>query len=125
MYNHNFYFTGLSPTSSKLPLGKLSDKINETYGSYENFKTKFKAAALGVFGSGYAWLVADYDKNLKILTTADQDTPIVQNVFPILSIDVWEHAYYLKHYNLRADYIDDWFGVVNLGLASAIYNNMM
>ena len=80
---------------------------------YEKFKEEFTGAALSVFGSGYAWLVIDPQGKLKIVTTANQDTPLAGNLAPVLVIDVWEHAYYLKHFNVRADYIKDWFEVVN------------
>ena len=98
--------------------------MNSCFGSFEAFKDKFKAAALSVFGSGYAWLVSDRGR-LKIITTPNQNTPIALGVNPLLCIDVWEHAYYLKHYNLRADYIDDWFNVVNWEKAEELYKNCM
>ncbi len=114
VYNHRFYFNGLTPAANaKAPSGMLLDDIIRTYGSYDAFKAAFKAAALSVFGSGYAWLVVDGSGDLKIITTANQDTPLPYNLCPILNIDVWEHAYYLKHYNMRANYIDDWFNVVD------------
>lgn len=86
--------------------------MSRQFGSPENFRSLFKEAALSVFGSGYAWLVRDCGK-LKIVTTANQDTPPLNTMQLLLNIDVWEHAYYLKHYNMRAAYIDDWFHVVN------------
>lgn len=114
VYNHRFYFDGLiSAANAKGPSNKLLEDLIKTYGGFDAFKAAFKAAALAVFGSGYAWLVVDDQGNLKIITTANQDTPLTLNLCPILTVDVWEHAYYLKHYNLRADYIDDWFNVVN------------
>ncbi len=82
---------------------------------------QFKAAALSVFGSGYAWLVVNATGQLCIITTTNQDTPLPLGLFPVLNIDVWEHAYYLKHYNLRTDYIDDWFHVVNWNAANKSY----
>lgn len=119
VYNHRFYFNGLtSAANAKPPSGKLLEDINQTYGSLAAFKAAFKAAALAVFGSGYAWLVVDDKGELKIITTANQDTPLTLNLCPVLTIDVWEHAYYLKHYNLRANYIDDWFNVVDWDQAS-------
>lgn len=113
VYNHRFYFEELTNTGSENPSGLLSEKLGEQFGSIQNFKEKFTAAALSVFGSGYAWLVVDMKGTLQIMTTPNQDTPLCQKVCPILSIDVWEHAYYLKHYNVRADYIKDWFAVVD------------
>ena len=79
----------------------------------KNSKKNLPEQALSVFGSGYAWLVTDPQGKLKMLTTANQDTPLAGNLAPVLVIDVWEHAYYLKHFNVRADYIKDWFEVVN------------
>ena len=113
VYNHRFYFNGLSKEHGQRPQGELAEAIDRQYGSYEKFKEEFTGAALSVFGSGYAWLVTDPQGKLKILTTANQDTPLAGNLAPVLVIDVWEHAYYLKHFNVRADYIKDWFEVVN------------
>ena len=114
VYNHRFYFNGLTPAANaKTPSGKLLEDIYITYGSLDAFKAAFKAAALAVFGSGYAWLVVDDKGELKIITTANQDSPLTLNLCPVLTLDVWEHAYYLKHYNMRANYIDDWFNVVD------------
>ena len=113
VYNHRFYFNGLSKEHGQRPQGELAEAIDRQYGSYEKFKEEFTGAALSVFGSGYAWLVTDPQGKFKILTTANQDTPLAGNLAPVLVIDVWEHAYYLKHFNVRADYIKDWFEVVN------------
>ncbi|MFV0518544.1 MAG: superoxide dismutase [Aminipila sp.] len=113
VYNHEFYFNIIEPSMEKKPMGQLLEDINETYGDYDNFKEEFKAAALSVFGSGYAWLVADRDGDLNIITTANQDTPLPEGYCAIINIDVWEHAYYLKHYNQRSAYIDDWYNVLN------------
>lgn len=111
VYNHNFYFDGMS-CSAKMPNGRLWAAITKTFGSYENFVTEWKKQALGVFGSGYAWLVSNCGR-LCIMTTANQETPLTRGQCPIMTIDVWEHAYYLKHYNKRADYIEDWLQVIN------------
>ncbi len=124
IYNHIFYFNGMCNAELKAPKGKLADKINEQFGCFDNFKNEFKKYALSVFGSGYAWLVSDMRGNIKIVTTANQDTPIAYNLIPILCIDVWEHAYYLKHYNKRNDYIEDWFNVVNWNRAEKIYERI-
>ena len=120
VYNHRFYFSGLS-NDEGVPSVYLLDAIVRDFGSFESFKDQFKAAALSVFGSGYAWLVAGRGGRLKIITTMNQDTPIPLSVCPILNIDVWEHAYYLKHKNVRADYVDDWFHVVNWKKAAENY----
>lgn len=112
VYNHRFFFEGMSDKKNNMPEGKMKKEIDATFGSFENFKKIFKEAALGVFGSGYAWLVKN-GRGLYILTTANQNTPIELNMFPILALDVWEHAYYLKNYNDRAAYIDNWFSVAD------------
>lgn len=101
VYNHNFFFQGMCPKcTSEIPA-----EIIETFGSAENFKTQFKESATSLFGSGYTWLVRDGDE-LKILNMKDADTPIAHNMKPILTLDVWEHAYYLDYKNRRADFID-------------------
>ncbi len=113
VYNHRLYFNGLANPSKGGPSGELKEAMERQFGDYESFKQKFKEEALGVFGSGYAWLVIDTRGDLQIIKTANQDTPLAEHFVPILNIDVWEHAYYLKHFNVRKDYIDDWFMVVN------------
>lgn len=122
VYNHEFFFSNLAPASKQ---GTLSEELNNAisgeFGSFEKFKEEFKKEALSVFGSGYAWLVLTMQKHLKIIQTANQDTPLTLCMNPIFCIDVWEHAYYLKHYNDRGAYIDDWFNVVNLNAASENY----
>lgn len=113
VYNHRLYFSNLQNSGNKEPIGELAEYIDRIFGSYDMFKKKMKEAALSVFGSGYAWLAAGDFGVLKIVTTQNQDTPLPYRLCPILNLDVWEHAYYLKHYNVRADYIDDFFQVVN------------
>ena len=135
VYNHRFYFDLLMPADDagvldgriikiggceRKPSGRLLQAINRDFGDYASFKSEFKKAAMSVFGSGYTWLVSQC-KNLKIVNTANQDNPMVDGLKPLLVIDVWEHAYYLKHYNLRADYIDDWFSVINWDKVSQNY----
>lgn len=112
IYNHIFFFSNMTNSKMEIP-SPLSDYINNYFGNFENFKDVFSNAAMSVFGSGYAWLVLNPFGQLQIITTANQDTPFPLNMCPLLNLDVWEHAYYLKHYNLRADYINDWFHVVN------------
>lgn len=113
VFNHQFYFSNLANPAPLQPNGILDQSIKNKFGSYLSFQNQFKTAALSVFGSGYAWLVVNAAGQLCIITTQNQDTPLEMDLFPILNIDVWEHAYYLKHYNLRADYIDDWFHIIN------------
>ncbi|WP_313524502.1 superoxide dismutase [Anaerotignum sp.] len=122
VYNHRVYFDGMEPPTDQKPRGKLMEMINSQYGSLQSFKDVFKKEAQGVFGAGYAWLVYDKGK-LKILSTPNQNSPIEQGFCPIFNIDVWEHAYYLKHLNERGDYIDDWFNVVNWDMANQNYLN--
>ena len=121
VYNHNFYFSNLAPATNATHKGILVDAIGKKFGSFDNFKSEFKKQALGVFGSGYAWLVVDKDGDLKIVGTKNQDSLFTLNVWPVMCLDVWEHAYYVKHFNVRADYIDDWFNVVNMAQAEQNY----
>ena len=112
VYNHRFFFYSMHrPDSSPVP-EDVMEKIEQNFGSLESFYEQFKQSALSVFGSGYTWLVLE-NGNLKILTTANQNTPDLLKQYPILNLDVWEHAYYLKYYNLRADYIDNWFSLID------------
>ena len=120
VYNHRFFFEGLIKSTQNEPYGKLATEIERQFGSYDNFHEAMKTEAMSVFGSGYAWLI--YRKGrLNIITTANQNCPVEQGFSPILAIDVWEHAYYLKHYNVRADYIDDWFKIINWSNAEKFY----
>lgn len=112
VYNHDLYFDCLAPQTGVLPAG-LRTALEQRFGSLGAFADHLKAAALRVFGSGYAWLALDPENTLQILTLPNQDNPLTYGLFPLLPMDVWEHAYYLKHQNRRANYIDNWFGVVN------------
>lgn len=120
VYNHCFYFAGIINMGMK-PFGQLEEQILKQYGTLAVFFEQWEKAALSVFGSGYAWLVLDAEKNLTIITTANQDTPLELHLKPLLTIDVWEHAYYLKHKNLRVNYIKDWLEVVNWERAERLY----
>ena len=115
-WNHNFFWASMKPSSSAAPTGKLKAAIDSAFGSLDAFKAEFSKAALGQFGSGWAWLVSANGK-LKIVTTANQDNPLMDGVAtkgaPLLVIDVWEHAYYLKYQNKRNDYIAAFWNVVN------------
>lgn len=111
--NHNMFWEIMcSNDKSQTPNDKLMQMVNESFGSFDEFKEKFSAEAMGRFGSGWAWLVFDNGK-LNIVSTANQDSPITDGKTPILLLDVWEHAYYLKYKNMRKDYIDAWWNVVN------------
>lgn len=112
-YNHSIFWTIMGPKKGGEPKGKLKDDIVKTFGSFDNFKKEFKVAAIGRFGSGWAWLIKDKDGKLKIVSTPNQDTPMMEGISPIMGLDVWEHAYYLKYQNKRGDYIDNWWNVVN------------
>lgn len=112
VYNHNCYFSTMGPQNNE-PTEKISGLIQNSFGDFDLFLNRFKEAALGVFGSGWAWLAAGPHGTLTIAVTANQNTLLQTRLTPILPLDVWEHAYYLKHQNRRADYIDDWFRVID------------
>lgn len=120
-YNHTLFWEIMSPEGGGKPEGELAQKIEEDLGGFDKFKEDFKKAALGQFGSGWAWLVLNNGK-LEIVSTPNQDNPISEGKIPILGIDVWEHAYYLKYKNLRGDYIDAWWNVVDWKKVEEIYN---
>lgn len=124
VWNHRFFFDGLDKSPIKQPIGSLARAIDHRFGSYDAFREAFRKAALGVFGSGYAWLVTERGR-LRILTTPNQNSPVQQRLCPVLTVDVWEHAYYLKHYNARADYIDNWFQVIDWEQAEKNYRACM
>ncbi len=109
--NHSLFWTILSPDKQK-PSGQIVNKINEAFGSFEDFKSQFSTAAATRFGSGWAWLIVK-DANLLITSTANQDSPYMQGATPILGLDVWEHAYYLRYQNKRPDYIEAFFSIIN------------
>ncbi|WP_147802907.1 superoxide dismutase [Alkalicoccus halolimnae] len=111
-YNHTIFWQLMSPNGGGTPEGELAGAINSTFGSFDEFKEEFKNAALGRFGSGWAWLVVN-NGSLEIMSTPNQDTPISEGKTPVLGVDVWEHAYYLKYQNKRPDYVEAFFNVVN------------
>ena len=110
--NHTMFWEIMGPKAGGEPTGTLAEAIKSTFTDFANFKAKIKEAGLGRFGSGWAWLVASGGK-LQIVSTANQDSPLMQGQTPILGVDVWEHAYYLRYQNKRADYLDAWWNVVN------------
>jgi len=117
-WNHSFFWTIMrSPRENNMPEGLLTERINTTFGSFSNFQDAFKKAALGIFGSGWAWLIKTPSDKLVITTTPNQDNPLMdlsqEKGTPVLGIDVWEHAYYLKYQNRRSEYLDAWWKVVN------------
>jgi len=113
VYNHNVYWTSLAPTGSGAPKGKLAEAIDKTFGGFDAFKVEFEKSGLGRFGSGYAWLSLKPDKSLVIHSTANQDSPVMDGWEPIFVVDVWEHAYYLKYQNRRAEYLANIWGLIN------------
>ncbi len=118
-YNHSIFWSNMSPNGGGAPDGELADAINAAFGSFEEFKAKFSTAAAGRFGSGWAWLCADVSGKLVVTDSLNQDCPLTEGLKPILTIDVWEHAYYLKYQNRRPDYIAAWWNVVNWKEAAA------
>ena len=122
VFNHRFYFAGMTPDGSRrLPCGALQSAVLQTFGTQAAFEDAFTKAALGVFGSGYVWLVRDVAGRPRIITTANQDTPMARGLRPLLCCDVWEHAYYLKHQNRRANYAADWLRVADWARANDIF----
>jgi superoxide dismutase, Fe-Mn family len=119
-YNHNLFWQVMSPNGGGAPSGALADAINSTFGSLDDFKAKFAAAAGGQFGSGWAWLVVS-GGNLEVTSTANQDNPLSQGKTPILGLDVWEHAYYLNYQNRRPDYVAAFWNIVNWDKVSELY----
>ncbi|KRL06364.1 superoxide dismutase [Liquorilactobacillus hordei] len=111
--NHSLFWKLLSPHFDTNPEGNLREAIDSEFGSFEKFKQQFTEAAMKVFSSGWAWLVKDNAGQLKIMTTADQDSPLSVGLTPVLGIDVWEHAYYLKYQNLRPKYVEAFWHIVN------------
>jgi Fe-Mn family superoxide dismutase len=111
-WNHNLFWEIMAPNAGGLPTGELAEAINAAFGSFETFKTEFEKAANGRFGSGWAWLVKKAN-NLAIVSTPNQDNPLTDGMTPLLGLDVWEHAYYLKYQNRRAEYVSNWWNVVN------------
>lgn len=123
-YNHSLFWKWMKPKGGGTPVGDLATAINENFGSFEKFKEQFTSAGMGRFGSGWAWLIKQHDK-LVISSTPNQDNPLMDIAevrgVPILGLDVWEHAYYLKYQNRRADYIDAWWNVVNWEEVAKLY----
>ena len=111
-YNHSLFWEWMSPNGGGEPDGALRDAIESAFGSFDDFKAKFKETGVNQFGSGWSWLVHD-GSGLAVVGSANQDNPISQGQTPLVGVDVWEHAYYLKYQNKRPDYIDAWWNVVN------------
>ena len=123
-YNHCLFWEIIGPNCGGSPSGKLADAINKDFGSFDEFKSKFSAAAATRFGSGWAWLCVDSDGGLEVCSTANQDNPLMPGECgktPILCLDVWEHAYYLNYQNRRPDYIDAFFNIINWEVVAKMY----
>ncbi len=111
-WNHSLFWVIMSPNGGGMPGGELAKAIETTFGSFEAFKAEFEKAANGRFGSGWAWLVL-HNGSLAVVSTPNQDNPLSEGMIPLMGIDVWEHAYYLKYQNRRAEYVTNWWNVVN------------
>ena len=122
-WNHEFFWSLMTPDGSDTPSGDLAKEIDATFGSFAEFQAKLKMAGLGRFGSGWAWLIANRDGSLAIVSTPNQDNPLMEGKYAILGVDVWEHAYYLNYQNRRADYLDAWWSVVNWDVVAKLYAN--
>jgi Fe-Mn family superoxide dismutase len=111
--NHSMFWTIMGPKAGGAPSGALADAIKSAFGGFDQFKEKVNAAGATRFGSGWAWLIKDSSGKLDVISTANQDSPIMEGKFPVMGVDVWEHAYYLKYQNRRPDYLAAWWNVVN------------
>jgi len=126
-WNHTFFWEIMTPDSMGTPEGALAEDINNTFGSFEDFKTQFNTAGATRFGSGWAWLIVNQEGKLEVCSTPNQDNPLMDIAevkgTPILGLDVWEHAYYLRYQNRRPDYMQAWWDVVNWNKVSELYQN--
>jgi len=120
-WNHSLFWELMGPGKGGTPVGHLSSAINSAFGSFDEFKTKFAAAAAGRFGSGWAWLVKT-DSGVEITSTPNQDNPLMEGKYAVIGLDVWEHAYYLKYQNRRPDYVTAWWNVINWEAAEKRFN---
>jgi Fe-Mn family superoxide dismutase len=120
-WNHDLFWKLIAPEGSDSPSGELAKALDAAFGNLDEFKAKFKTAALGRFGSGWAWLVANKDGSLAITSTPNQDNPHMEGKYAILGLDVWEHAYYLNYQNRRADYVDAFWNILNWDVVASMY----
>ena len=123
-YNHTLFWSIMGANAGGEPTGDLGSSITETFGSFAEFKEEFSGAAVNRFGSGWAWLVLDPSGKLAVLSTANQDNPLTDGFKPLMGLDVWEHAYYLKYQNRRPEYIENWWNVVNWSAVADRYDNL-
>jgi Fe-Mn family superoxide dismutase len=122
-WNHTMFWEIMGAKSGGAPVGKTAEAIKAKFGSFDEFKAKFAAAGMGRFGSGWAWVVKTSDGGVDIVSTPNQDNPIMDGKAPVFGLDVWEHAYYLNYQNRRADYITAWWNVVNWGAIEDRFNS--
>ncbi len=122
IWNHTFYWNGLSPNGGGAPSGALADAINSAFGSFDEFKKQFSASAAGNFGSGWTWLVKNSDGGVEIVNTSNAANPMTDGKTPLLTVDVWEHAYYIDYRNARPMYLGEIWGIVNWDFAGANFN---
>lgn len=124
-YNHSLFWKILIPGGAERPTGGLKTAIDDQLGGFDRFRVDFSAAAAGRFGSGWAWLTLDASHRLHIVSTANQDSPLMDGETPLLGIDVWEHAYYLNYQNRRPEYIENFFHVINWDFVSSVYEDVL
>lgn len=124
VFNHNLYFSLLSPKAKEKPEGKLKETIENSFNSFEDFVLKFKSTANRQIGSSYVWLVVDKFGKIAVTSSLNQDTPINMQIKPILTLDLWEHAYYLKYNSHKEEYINNWFKIINWEKAEENYLNL-
>ncbi len=117
--NHSLFWQIMAPEKGGRPVGNLGEAIDSSFGGLEQLKEKFSAAAMGRFGSGWAWLL----KDMQVVSTANQDSPLMEGKVPIIGLDVWEHAYYLKYQNRRAEYVNNWWNLINWEAAEERFNS--
>ena len=121
-WNHSLFWELMGPKKGGAPVGNLGKAISAKYGSFDGFKEKFTAASIGRFGSGWAWVIKTSDGGVDIMSTPNQDNPLMEGKHAVLGLDVWEHAYYLKYQNRRPEYVTNWWNVVNWDKAEALFN---
>lgn len=121
VFNHTFYWNCLAPKAGGKPTGKLAEAIDEAFGSFDKFKELFSAKAVGTFGSGWAWLVKNQDGGLEIVSTSNAENPLTKGQTPLLTCDVWEHAYYIDYRNARAKYVEKFWDLVNWDFVAGNY----
>jgi len=124
-YNHSFFWKVMTAKGSEKPVGALAEQIDRDFGTFDVFKDQFITTAKSVFGSGWAWLCLNNNGDLTVISTPNQDSPLMQGFKPVLGLDVWEHAYYLQYQNRRPDYITAWWHVINWEQAEQNYRELL